>query len=86
MEIKVNVAEANALLQSVGELAGSFQAVPVSTSADDLDMMTEVDAVKVELDEYVQAYMAALYQTEVELQSLIQGYETVDHELAGLMK
>ncbi|WZY00714.1 DUF5344 family protein [Bacillus sp. FSL W7-1360] len=85
MELQINVEEVNTLLQGVAEIAGSFQSVSVSTSSDDLDGLSELDAVKEELDGYVKDYMNALYQTEMELQALIQGYEVVDKELAGKM-
>ncbi|WZY00210.1 DUF5344 family protein [Bacillus sp. FSL W7-1360] len=81
MEIQVNVEEANQLLQSVGELAMSFQAVAVENSADDLDTMSEVGEIKSKLDTTLEAFMSALYLAEAELQALIQGYETTDKDL-----
>ncbi|WZY00195.1 DUF5344 family protein [Bacillus sp. FSL W7-1360] len=81
MEIKVNVEEVNLLLQGVLEIASSFQTVPVSTSSDDLDMMSEVNDEKTSLDECLKGYMAALVEIETELQLLIQGYEETDQEI-----
>jgi hypothetical protein len=81
MEIKVNVAEVSALLQVVGEVAGSFNTQPTK-EIEDLDMMGAFCEVKSKLDACLMAYMRAAADMQEQLQSQIQTYDKVDQALA----
>ncbi|TPE68352.1 DUF5344 family protein [Halalkalibacterium halodurans] len=81
MEIKVNVAEVSALLQVVGEVAGSFNTQPTKET-EDLDMMATFGDIKNELDDCLTTYMRAAAGMQELLQSQIQTYDKVDQALA----